>query len=172
MNNHIDIAHIQTVVKRVIEERKKQEQKWGQQNHNPFMWNAILVEEVGEVSQAILEAYDWVNKKFSAGSKLDDLKEELIQVIAVGVAMYQSIERNEEASWSGSGELVETSLTGINRYYYDLDQYEDSFSCTNCEAEGEANFIYKATYANGEEWTCSHCGMSIMVSERPNEDNY
>ena len=35
-------------------ERLNQDKKWGEQNHNPSEWLAILVEEVGELSTAIL----------------------------------------------------------------------------------------------------------------------
>jgi len=39
----------------VVTERVRQDIKWGEQNHNPFVWMNILMEEVGEASKAILE---------------------------------------------------------------------------------------------------------------------
>ena len=40
----------------VQEERDCQEKKWGVQSHTREKWLAILMEEVGEVAKAILEA--------------------------------------------------------------------------------------------------------------------
>lgn len=36
-------------------ERAAQDAKWGEQNHSPLKWLAILIEEVGEVGKAIIE---------------------------------------------------------------------------------------------------------------------
>lgn len=36
-------------------ERQRQERKWGSQHHDPEMWLAILMEEVGEAAKACLE---------------------------------------------------------------------------------------------------------------------
>ena len=53
-------------------ERKRQDEKWREQNHNDEKWLAILVEEVGELAQAILKG-----GKTTLG--------ELVQTAAVGV---------------------------------------------------------------------------------------
>lgn len=56
----------------VLNEMVRQDEKWGaDRDLAPLMWNAILGEEVGEVSKAILE------KK--------GLREEIVQVVAVGL---------------------------------------------------------------------------------------
>ena len=39
----------------VQEESNRQIAKWGVRNHNPYKWDTIVHEEVGEVSKAILE---------------------------------------------------------------------------------------------------------------------
>lgn len=66
----------------IVTERHLQDIKWGAPClTNPDRWNTILVEEVGEVSNAINEK-DW-----------DNLKKELVQVAAVAVAWLESIER-------------------------------------------------------------------------------
>lgn len=39
----------------IMEERKRQESKWGEQTHNSERWHTILSEEVGEVARAILD---------------------------------------------------------------------------------------------------------------------
>ena len=66
---------------RILKECRKQDSKWGEQNHDDFKWLAILGEEVGECNRAALEGKD------------DDLIEELIQFAAVAITAIESIER-------------------------------------------------------------------------------
>lgn len=76
----------------ITEERKAQHEKWGEQNHPIADWLMILGEEIGEANKHALEA------KFVVREKDIDLEAygvELIQIAAVGVAMIQSLERNE-----------------------------------------------------------------------------
>ena len=40
----------------VVKERIRQDAKWGEQNHNPYIYLAILLEEVGELAQSILQS--------------------------------------------------------------------------------------------------------------------
>jgi len=68
----------------ILNERKQQDEKWGEQNHNVYKWLAILGEEVGEVNKAALEKNE------------PELIDELIQVSAVAVAMIESIFRNHK----------------------------------------------------------------------------
>lgn len=76
------------VLREVIEERIRQDEKWGEQNHTPIEWIPILGEEVGEVNKACLETY------FQDGDDYSDYREELIQVAAVAVAMVECLDRN------------------------------------------------------------------------------
>ena len=69
-------------------ERKRQDAKWGEQNHDPFVWVTILTEEVGEAAQASLEA------RFGKGST-DSYREELIQVAAVAKSMVECLDRGK-----------------------------------------------------------------------------
>ena len=71
-------------------EMNKQVKKWGVQNHNPHVFNTILVEEVGEVAKAILKTEGEGNTM-----SWQDVQEELIQVAAVAMSMIESIERNQ-----------------------------------------------------------------------------
>lgn len=66
----------------VLNERNKQDAKWGVQNHTPMKWLAILTEEVGEVAKAIIEGNH------------GDYRKELVQVAAVAVASIESLDRN------------------------------------------------------------------------------
>jgi len=77
--------------KLVAEERQRQEDKWGEQNHSPALWLAILMEEVGEVSSEII-ANEWKPKL----QRKRDVGKEIVQVAAVAKAMWESGVRN---SW-------------------------------------------------------------------------
>lgn len=82
------------VIGEVLQERNRQEEKWGEQNHHPLAWLAILGEEVGEVNKAVLEAF-FPNYK-TYGDYIQ-ARVELIQVAAVAIAMIESLDRNELA---------------------------------------------------------------------------
>lgn len=60
----------------LLDERTKQDEKWGEQNHPPLYWNAILVEEIGELSAAIIEGREY--------------HDELVQVGAVALAWLEA----------------------------------------------------------------------------------
>jgi NTP pyrophosphatase (non-canonical NTP hydrolase) len=74
---------------KILTERRRQDAKWGEQNHADDFWMLILMEEVGETAQAILQACE------ERGSPART-KEELIQVAAVAVAWLEAIERRGE----------------------------------------------------------------------------
>lgn len=95
------IDSIGLVLRDVVAERLRQEQKGGPQDHKQIIWMSILTEEVGEAAQAINdhhfkpgmhnpENFDHeLHKKSRA-----HIREELIQVAAVAVAMVESLDRN------------------------------------------------------------------------------
>lgn len=64
-------------------ERRRQDEKFGVQDHSPEKWLAILVEEVGEVAQAILQG------------TVEDYREEVVQVAAVAVAILEAERRKK-----------------------------------------------------------------------------
>jgi len=66
------------IIIEIINERILQDKKWGKQNHCPFVWLAILGEEVGEANKAILQYNDYRN--------------EMIQVAAVAIAAIESLD--------------------------------------------------------------------------------
>jgi len=74
------------ILREVIDERQRQDDKWGVMNHNGPTWSAVLGEEYGEVCQEVLRM-DF-GKKDAA-----DLRKELIQVAAVAVAWIECLER-------------------------------------------------------------------------------
>ena len=73
---------IECVLSEVHGERRRQDRKWGEQNHTPEGWIPILGEEFGEVCRAVYEK--------DAAS----YREELLHVAAVAVAMVECHDRN------------------------------------------------------------------------------
>ena len=71
----------------VIKECNRQDEKWGEQNHEAAVWLTILAEEVGESARAILD-YPLRGKAGEA------LRDELIQVAAVAVQWIGYIDRD------------------------------------------------------------------------------
>lgn len=82
------------VLAEVRAERERQDGKWGQQNHEPFLWLAILGEEFGESQKAALDARIGAQ---TGKATLEDLREELIQTAAVAVAFVECLDRNRAA---------------------------------------------------------------------------
>lgn len=67
----------------ICSERQRQDAKWGQQDHNPIVWAAILTEEYGEAADAFYNMDE-------AG-----MYAELVQVAAVAVAFCECVDRAE-----------------------------------------------------------------------------
>lgn len=78
-------------IKLVFDERQRQDEKWGEQNHEPILWTAILSEEVGEFSKAAL------HQKFG-GPDADNVLVEAVQCAAVSLAIVESLLRNKSGS--------------------------------------------------------------------------
>ena len=76
------------VLMEIDRERMKQDAKWGEQNHDPYLYGAILVEEVGEAMQAALKS-QW------EGGDPHALRAELVQVAAVAVAFIECVDRGK-----------------------------------------------------------------------------
>ena len=95
-------------IERIWEERARQDEKWGEQNHDPFAWMAILMEEVGELSQAVLHAR-------YGGPAAFTVSKEAVQVAAVAVAFLECLERG---TWSwGNHAMVEDSASVTDEYH-------------------------------------------------------
>ncbi len=71
----------------ILNERKRQNEKWGEQNHDAYRWLAILSEEVGEAAQAAL------HNEFGGKAK-GTLQTELIHVASVAIQWLECIERH------------------------------------------------------------------------------
>lgn len=71
----------------VLKERLRQDEKWGEQNHLPETWLAILMEEMGETAQAVLHARD-------GAIRWEHYRNELVQTAAVALAALECFDRN------------------------------------------------------------------------------
>ena len=76
------------VLREVNDERRRQDDKWGEQNHDPFCYLTILMEEVGELAQAALHA------RFG-GHAAGTMRKEAVQVAAVAVAIIECLDRDK-----------------------------------------------------------------------------
>lgn len=84
MNN--EKSKLDHILDDISKERRNQIDKWGDERDLPLpVFQTILTEEVGEVSEDILER------------NIHGAKEELIQVAAVAVAMIERIDRFHDA---------------------------------------------------------------------------
>lgn len=72
-------------------ERIRQDNKWGEQNHDDWKWLAILVEEVGEAAEAMLKALE-------KGGDPATVQKEVIEAGAVTLAWLESIHRRALAT--------------------------------------------------------------------------
>ena len=72
-----------SVIYDILEERQEQDKKFGDQDHEPLMWLAIIGEEFGEASQEIIE------------DRPKEYREELVQLAAACVAALESFDKNK-----------------------------------------------------------------------------
>ena len=78
---------MKSVMAEVLDERRRQDDKWGVRDQHPYLWMTILGEEYGEACQGALYIYgDDVNKG-------NAYRNELIQVAAVAIAAIESFDR-------------------------------------------------------------------------------
>lgn len=82
-----------SIFEEIKKERLAQDAKWGEQNHKPIEWVAILTEEVGEVSKEALESH--FKQYYRDVNQLANYRKELIQVAAVAISMIQCLDRNK-----------------------------------------------------------------------------
>lgn len=89
------------ILNEIKEERSAQNEKWGEQNHNPVEWMAILAEEMGEASKEAVDLHFKNNldralfPKDLQRKRLKNLRQELIQTAAVTVQMIECLDRNQ-----------------------------------------------------------------------------
>jgi hypothetical protein len=72
----------------IMEERARQDEKWGEQNHNDTYWLGIIMEELGECARYCIERQHPTNRARK--------RTELVQVAAVALAWLECLDRKEE----------------------------------------------------------------------------
>jgi len=95
---------------KVLNERRRQDAKWGEQNHNDYYWLGILAEEFGEAAKALIESATrahppipikppendvlWFERcQVDQYQKIPLLEKELTHVAAVAIAWLEAIQR-------------------------------------------------------------------------------
>lgn len=80
----------------VLDERQRQNEKWGEQNHSPLEWIAILTEEVGEVAKEAHEFHFGVRGTTEMiEEKLKMYRKEMAQVAAVAIQAIECLDRQK-----------------------------------------------------------------------------
>jgi NTP pyrophosphatase (non-canonical NTP hydrolase) len=79
------MTNFERVMGQIKQERERQNEKWGDQDHTDEMWLAILLEEVGEVAKELVQT----REKGSSDAYL--IKKELIHAVAVGVQWLEKL---------------------------------------------------------------------------------
>jgi hypothetical protein len=80
----------QNAVEDVLNERRRQDDQWGEQNHHPAYWLAILGKQVGQFGSAILNR-EWaaINAR---GRAQNEMRDEAVQIAAVAFAIIECID--------------------------------------------------------------------------------
>jgi len=86
---------MENIIEEIKEERKRQDRIWGEQNHHPERWLRILMEEVGEASEASLEAYPVKEQIRDRLFWLKKYRTELTHVAAVAIAAIECFDRED-----------------------------------------------------------------------------
>jgi NTP pyrophosphatase (non-canonical NTP hydrolase) len=81
---------VENILNNIIEERKRQDEKWGIRDQHPCVWLTILSEEIGEIAKEICDS------GFKTDNLGDNYRNELIQSAAVLVAMIQNFDNEKE----------------------------------------------------------------------------
>ena len=85
-------------------ERARQDMKWGEQNHTPEGWLPILVEELGELAEAINETRfdNGPEQRLKGGAR--NIVKEATHCAAVAQAIVENMYRNHE---SEMGQIID-----------------------------------------------------------------
>jgi len=83
----------QKALQLVNQERNRQDEKWGEQNHPPQYWTGILGEEFGEYCQAVNETVFDNGAEARKKGGYDNMMKELTQVAAVAVGAMEALMR-------------------------------------------------------------------------------
>lgn len=82
-------------INEIVSERDRQDNKWGQQNHQPQFWTGILGEEFGELCEAVNETVFNNGEHAKPKGGYENMRKEAIHVAAVAVGFLECLERNK-----------------------------------------------------------------------------
>lgn len=85
---------VRTAIQDVLCERRAQQEKWGEQNHDMSVWLEILHEETGELCEADL------HHRFG-GPKRNNVFKEAVQVAAVALQIVECLRRQSRKRSEG-----------------------------------------------------------------------
>ncbi|MFB0840983.1 hypothetical protein [Paenibacillus oleatilyticus] len=92
-----DLAQLKTpALQSVIEERQRQNAKWGEQNHPLAAWVSILGEEYGELCEAVNETIFNNGPEAREKGGHANIRAEAVQVAAVAVQIVEMLDRAKE----------------------------------------------------------------------------
>lgn len=95
-NNFNMTPRMQDAINRVIAERRRQNEKWGEGSYNhPFEWMSILGEEFGELCEAVNETC-FTNPTHPECGGTDKIIKEATHVAAVAVAIIEDMLKAKE----------------------------------------------------------------------------
>ena len=84
----LEIRQMEGPMMDVFNERIRQDDKWGEQNHPDYWWLPIMVEEVGEAAKAMLQV------EFGMGGD-GEVYKEVKEACATALAWLECMERRE-----------------------------------------------------------------------------
>jgi NTP pyrophosphatase (non-canonical NTP hydrolase) len=84
---------MESAIQSIIQERTRQDAKWGQQNHEPMAWMGILGEEFGELCEAVNETHFNNGPEARKKGGYENMRAEAVQVAAVAVSFIEALDR-------------------------------------------------------------------------------
>ena len=112
----------EVVMALVAKERHKQNEKWGEQNHNPIEWAAIIGEEFGEMSREAVDIHFRNPVKgrisevdnFDRVQRVEAYQKELIQLAAVTIQAVECLMR-QRANCESASDFFDSLEKGYER---------------------------------------------------------
>lgn len=103
MDRSKEIKERENVIDEIRAEMDMQDNKWGKQHHDEMRWLTILMEEVGEVAEAVNEIYPTLSPDGCVTLYQDNYIDELEQVAAVAIQAICDFRINNARRAEGDG---------------------------------------------------------------------
>ncbi len=149
------VARMQSLLEEIAQERERQDAKWGwPRRHGMEKWFLILLEEMGEASECLLQ--------MESGDKPGDwpasFEKEMVQVIAVGVAMLQQFREREESLGAWASRTVKDGV-GAEEPAPAATSFRPKQPCTEPGCGGTMSL---RRYEGRSRWFCDRGGLIGM----------